>query len=195
MTSNLISMTSMIMKWRKKHLAKAFWSSMLTCLIAFQPVLGGVIEAVPGQSIGVQLDLSVNAPQGYQITITPPSNISGWQLNPDQINEITGVLNVKANKDGWLVAVKDSNSITYGHMTDWDGLSYSTLKLANPMMVKAAREVTLPDGGVIQTGNKTKNPSQDIDVTFLQEVTDEDDSLPAGHAYNIVVTFLASYTP
>lgn len=186
-------MAPMIMKWRKNHLAKAFWPSMLTCLIAFQPVVGDIIEAVPGQSIGGQLDLSVNLPQGYQITITPPSNISEWQLNPDQVNEITGVLNVKANKDGWLVAVKDSNSITSGHMTEWNGLSYSSLKLTKPMMVKAASEVTLPDGGVIQTGNKIKNPSQDIDVTFLQEVTDEDDSLPAGHVYNIVVTFLASY--
>ena len=184
----------MIAKLGEKRLSDVFWSCLLICLIAFPPVFGDVIEVVPGQSIEGQLDLSVDEPSGYHITVTPPLNISGWQLKPDEANEQTGVLNVKANKDGWQVTVNDDNPATSGHMTEWTGSGYGTLELTNPMRVKAAYEVALPEGGLIQTGDKTKGQGQDINVAFIQEGTFADEPLSEGHVYRMVITFTGSYT-
>lgn len=194
MTSSYIFIPSNAAKLLNNYSAKAFWLCPLVCLIALSTALGNVIEAVPGQSIEGQLDLVVDKLPGHHITITPPSAISGWQFQPDATNELLAVFNVKANKDGWQVAVKDSDLATSGHMTEWTGSDYKSLKLSNPMRVKAAYEVALPEGGMIQTGSKTAGQGQDIVVTFLQDSTFEDEPLPEGHVYRIVITFIGSYT-
>jgi hypothetical protein len=185
-----------VTKLRRRHLAKVFWPCIVICSIAFAfpPATGDVIEAVPGQSIDGQLDLIVNELSGYHITITPPRDISEWQLRPDETNQITATFKIWANKDGWQLTAKDSDTTTSGHMTEWTGAGYSSLKLANPMRVKAASEVSLPDGGVIQTGDKSNNiQGQNIEITFLQNVTFADEILPEGHVYRIVITFTGSY--
>lgn len=165
----------------------------LVCFIALLPVAGDIFS-VPGQSIEGQLNLLLSTPPGAQITITPPSGISGWQFDPDGINQVTGILNVKANRDGWQVTAKDSDPVTSGHMTEWTGSAYGSLKLTNPMKIKAAYEGTLPNVGVIQTGSKTGAHGQDINVIFTQEGSYIDDPLPEGRIYRIVITFIGSYS-
>ncbi len=171
----------------------AIFYCLLTCQIAFPLAFGDVIEAAPGQSIEGQLDLVVSEPPGHYIIITPPFAIPRWQLMPDATNELTAAFNVKANKDGWQVSVRDYNPVTSGHMTEWTWLGYRSLKLENPLRVKAANEVNLPEGGIIQTGSRTTGHGQNINVTFLQEGTFTDEPLPEGRVYRIVVTFTGSY--
>ncbi len=167
---------------------------LLICLIAFPSAYGDVIEAAPGQSIEGQLDLVVSEPRGHYIIVVSPFAIPRWQLMPNVTNELTVAFKVYANKDGWQVSVKDNNPATSGHMTEWTGSGYGSLKLAKPMRVRAAKEVTLPEGGVIQTGSKTTGHGQNINVTFIQEGTFADEPLPGGRVYRIVVTFMGSYT-
>ncbi len=192
MSINRTSLLILIMRPLKNRLALLLPCSLI-CFIAFLPVTGD-IAAVPGQSLEGQLDLLVSAPQGAQISITPPLDISEWQIVPDETNQETGTLNIKANKDGWQVTAMDSDTVTSGHMTEWTGSAYSSYRLTNPMKVKAANEVPLPSEGVIQTGDKTKGNGQDIDVVFTQEGSFIDPALPAGHVYRIIVTFTGSYS-
>lgn len=133
------------------------------------------------------------------IKITAPDDIS-WELDPSitQPNTQTGTLHVKANKD-WQVTAKDADTTnTNGYMAEWDGSTYISggKKLSNAMKVSAASEVTLPTGGVVQTGTRTGGLGQDVTVTFKQEVTWDDEALTTeGHVYRIVVTFTGSLTP
>lgn len=189
---NRISSLIQIAKMHRYHLALLL-SCSLICFMAFMPVIGD-IDVTPGQSLAGQLGLLVNLPSGAQITITPPQDISGWQINPVDINNMIGTLNVRANKNGWQVTAMDSDSITSGHMTDWTRSAYGSLKMSNPMKVKAANEVILPKGGVIQTGNKTSGHGQDINVIFIQQGSLMDAPLPVGHFYHIIVTFTGSYS-
>ena len=185
-----------VAKLHKKRLANAFCLCLLICQIAFLSVSSDVIEAVPGESIEGQLDLVVDDPPGHHITVTLPSDIAKWQLMPDETNELTAVFNVKANKDGWQIAVNDNNNnpATSGHMVEWTGSNYGSIKLSKPTKVRAAYEVTLPEGGIIQTGSKTTGHGQNINVVFQQDVTFADDSLIEGHVYRIVLAFIGSYT-
>lgn len=194
MAFKLICTLAEVAKLRKNNLANAFCSCLLICLIIFPPASCVVIEAVPGQSIEGQLDISVDELPGHHITITPPLDILGWQFQPDKTNELTGVFNVKANKDGWQVTARDDDPATFGHMTEWTGSGYGSTKLASPMRVKAANEVTLPEGGIIQTGSKTTGQGQNINVAFIQESTFADEPLSESHVYRIAITFTGSYT-
>jgi hypothetical protein len=172
----------------------AFWPYLLICLIVFPLASSDVIEVVPGQSIEGQLDLVVGEPPGHKIIITSPSNVFGWLLKPGETNELVGIFNVKANKDGWQIAVKDNNPATSGHMIEWTGSGYGSIKLASPMRVKAANEVALPEGGIIQTGSKTTGQGRNLSVAFIQDGTFADEPLPEGNVYRIVITFTGSYT-
>jgi hypothetical protein len=194
MVSSCILLFILVAILHKKRLDNAFYFCLLICQIAFLPVFGDVIEAVPGQSIEGHLNILVSEPPGHHITITLPSDIAEWRLIPDETNELTAVFNVKANKDGWQVAAKDNDPVTSGHMTELTGSDYGSLRLASPMRIKAACEVTLPNGGMIQTGSKTTGQGQNINVAFIQESTFADEPLPEGHVYRIVITFAGSYT-
>lgn len=179
--------------WLTVPARTAFWIFLLS--IFLQQAFGDTIEVAPGQSIQGQLFISVNAPQGNKIEITTSfDQINNWTLDVDKANRVEGIVNVKSNKDGWMILVKDVDTTTSGHMTEWTGSSYGTLKLAEPLKVRAAREVALPEGGLIQTGNKTPKTGQDINVVLDQDVGYDDEPLSQGHVYRIVITIIGTYT-
>jgi hypothetical protein len=113
-----------------------------------------------------------------------------WLLSPTHEGpEVkTGYLVIKADRE-WQIQVIDKNPLTSGHMREWDGTNYGNRILSSPVRISAEREVTLPDGGIIQTGNKTDYFK--IPVNFKQEVGWLDEPLFGGtnDIYRIIVTF------
>ena len=75
-------------------------------------------------------------------------------------------------------------------MTEWTGTDYISRKLKAPLSVSAYREVTLPEGGTIQTG--TTIGEHDIEVTLTQVVSQDDMPLEDSHVYRIVLSFEGS---
>lgn len=113
-----------------------------------------------------------------------------WVLNPSEPGMETqeGSLLIRANIP-WMVGVRDYDPLTMGHMTEWDGKVYGTRRLTNPLSVSAQSEVVLPDGGLIQSGDKTGG--QQISFYFTQEVAWEDEPMLGDATYRIVATFYA----
>ena len=93
---------------------------------------------------------------------------------------------VAANTD-WEVTVEDADEVTVGHMTEWTGTTYASRKLKAPLSVSSNRIVTLPEGGIIQTGTVTEE--HDIEVTMTQMVSQDDLPLEDGHVYRIALSF------
>ena len=137
--------------------------------------------------------LATVADWGKCQAITPPSNESSWQLTQGETGEPTSVLHIEATTGTWQIEASDTNPITSGHMTEWTGSSYGSQKLINATRIRAASEVSLPEGGVIQTGSKTKGQGEDVNVTFLQEGSFADAPVTPDHEYRIVITFVASH--
>jgi hypothetical protein len=113
-----------------------------------------------------------------------------WVLNPSEpgLETQEGSLLIRANIP-WMVGVRDYDPITMGHMTEWNGKVYGTRKLSNPLSVSAESEVVLPDGGLIQSGERTSG--QQISFYFTQEVAWEDEPILEDATYRIVATFYA----
>jgi len=140
----------------------------------------------------------IDASFGAFLDITPPANILNAVLSLGQ-NSASGTLNVKCNTN-WECKVSDENPATGGHMTDWNGTSYGSTKLINPMVVECDAEgtqVVLPGPGVIANGTvsgQSGNSGENFTIDFNQELEYADPMLPAGHSYHIVVTFTAAVT-
>jgi hypothetical protein len=113
-----------------------------------------------------------------------------WVLNPSVpgIETQEGSLLIRANIP-WMIGVRDYDPITMGHMTEWNGKDYGTHRLTNPMSVSAESEVVLPNGGLIQSGDRTGG--QMISFYFTQEVAWEDEPILGDSTYRIVATFYA----
>jgi hypothetical protein len=111
-----------------------------------------------------------------------------WVLNPSIVGTESkqGMLLIRANVP-WVLGVKDYDPLTVGHMTEWNGLEYGTLRLKEPVHVKAESEVVLPEGGLIQHGEKTGG--QDIPFHFTQKISWEDKPISENRTYRIVATF------
>lgn len=114
------------------------------------PSFGDLTDAAPGQPIEDQLYLSASE-LGQAPDLTARGVNSNWQLLPNTTNNITTFLTIRANRN-WQIMAKDNDPITSGHMTQWTGSGYGPLKLASPMRVQAAYEVTLPSEKLVQTG-------------------------------------------
>ena len=125
------------------------------------------------------------------VHVSAPNDISIWEFGPLAPGTYTkkGVINIKANTN-WKVAVKNAEDVNEGHMTDWTGTGYASKKLQAPIKVSADREVTLPEGGTIQTG--TIVGEHDIEVTLTQVVSQDDLPLEDGHVYRIALSFEGS---
>jgi hypothetical protein len=125
------------------------------------------------------------------VKVSSPASACIWELKPSAPGIYTkkAVLKVAANT-GWKVIVKDADEVTAGHMAEWTGTTYASLKLKAPLSVSADREVTLPEGGIIQTG--TTVGEHNIEVTLSQEVAQEDLPLEDGHVYRIALSFEGS---
>ncbi|MEW6447411.1 MAG: Ig-like domain-containing protein [Bacillota bacterium] len=156
-------------------------------------VPAGSVKDLANNSLTSDYSFSFTTPP--VITITAPSDISGWTLDPllSQPQTQDGILSVAVAPDStqWEVTASDEDTVnTNGRMTAWNG-SYDTgKKLQNAMKVAAAYEVTLPAGGKIYGSSGDKS----FPVTFRQTVGWNDHPLPAGYSYRIVVTFTASIT-
>ena len=72
----------------------------------------------------------------------------------------------------------------------WPSLCFTDRKLHRPLVVSAASSVTLPQGGIVQTGTTPGN--YDVVVTLIQEVTEEDLPLLEGYSYRISLDFQGS---
>jgi len=116
-----------------------------------------------------------------------------WELSPIEPGIYTkdSRLEIRSNAP-WIITVKEENA-TGGHMTEWNGNSYGNGKLSIPMMVKADQSVTLPntDEIPIKSGLRTGSTPQEVDFSFVQQVT-EKDAIEGGNRYRMVVTFTGS---
>jgi hypothetical protein len=130
--------------------------------------------------------------------ITVPEDATFGNLHQGS-NTITGTLNIKCNT-GWQVSVSDENSVTNGHMTEYDGAAYLTRKLITPMDVRntiQSNTITLAGPGTIATGDTSGQDGdngQDFTINFDQIVQYADPALSGGHIYRIVVTFTGAVT-
>jgi len=122
------------------------------------------------------------------VGVSAPADIRIWEFQPSEPGIYTkkGLLKVTANT-GWKIAVNNTDQVKDGHMTEWTGMSYGGKKLQSPLKVSADREVTLPEGGTIQTG--TTVGEHDIEVTLTQVVSQDDLPLEDGHVYRIALSF------
>jgi hypothetical protein len=122
------------------------------------------------------------------VYVSASSDIRTWELKPSEPGIYTkkGVLKVAANT-GWKVTVKDTDAATSGHLTEWTGADYTSRRLQAPLYVSASQDVSLPDGGIIQTGSNIGE--QEIEVTLKQVVSRDDLHLADGHVYHIVLDF------
>lgn len=125
------------------------------------------------------------------VDVSAPADICIWEFLPTEPGIYTkkGLLKVTANT-GWKIAVKNTDESNDGHMMEWTGTRYANRKLQAPLKVSADREVTLPEGGDIQTGTTTGK--HDIEVTLTQVVSQDDLPFEDGHNCRIALRFEAS---
>jgi hypothetical protein len=125
------------------------------------------------------------------VEVSAPDNICIWELQPSEPGIYTkkGVIKVTANTE-WKVRVKPTDEANNGRMTEWMGTSYASKELQAPLKISADREVTLQEGGIIQTGKTVGE--HDIEVKLIQVVSKEDLPLENGHVYRIALSFEGS---
>jgi hypothetical protein len=136
-----------------------------------------------------------------KIIMSVPASIVDWELQVGN-NSITRNLNIKSNSD-WVVNIKeDSIRDMLGHLTEWDGSSYLSRALANPLALSCdgkvipyltADDQPLADG---ITADQNGDDGENFVVTFSQEVEFQDARLgsSAGTVYHLVITFVATNT-
>ena len=156
--------------------------------IAFVAGQSDMIEAAPGQSVGTIITLGENADE---IIIKGAVPITDWTLDPiERLCTRDGTLVIDYPKR-WRVMVS-TDEPAGGHMSEYDKSNSAYVpggkKLKNPLIIRAegGNEVDLSHGGVLLDGEgKTTVP-----ITFIQEVSLEDASLPVGHTYLINILFI-----
>lgn len=138
--------------------------------------------------------ISSSAVSVITLTILPPINIDVppdiqlWDLKPSEPGIYTkqGVISVPADT-GWKISVEDPDNATSGYMTEWTGTAFTGKKLHKPLIISAAEDVSLPEGGIVMT---SKNPGdRNVVVTLSQEVSEEDLPLNDGHSYRISLDY------
>jgi hypothetical protein len=152
------------------------------------------ISSIPYGSSGSGLSgasITIRATVLPYISVSAPEDIRIWEFQPSEpgIYSKNGIINVTANTN-WKVTVKNADDVEDGHMTEWTGTGYASRKLQAPLNVSAGHEVTLPEGGTIQTG--TTAGEHDIEVTLTQVVSQDDLPLEDGHVYRIALSFEGS---
>ena len=156
----------------------------------------------PGGEGGGQIVLGESP--ATEVSITAPDDITGWVLTPGDNNRV-GILKVSANGDWQVTATDEDTTNTNGYMTEWYDSSYvgTPEQLASHMNVSVESggnistgyEVELPTGGKIADGGSTSSEYKDVEVTFKQPVSWNDEVLGDGHTYRMVVTFTISSHP
>ncbi len=138
---------------------------------------------------------TIHAQVKEKVEVSAPDDALSWEINPKSpgIYTKTLILKVKANTD-WQLTVKDTDSASAGYMREWVGERYGAKKLIDRMKVSADKVATLSniDSLPIKEGTRTGDQGVEVQVTFTQEVTAEDEPLPDGEVYRKVVTFMGS---
>ena len=174
--------------------------SLISLLIVASLILGlsqAVREVAPGQPVVGEITLSPGSKTN--VAITAPLDISGWNLVPGKVNQRTGILRIHASRKWQISMSADPN--TNGHMTESASSNGGSKKsgyvkggerLKNSMKVKALgyNEIDLAQGGVLIPGEPAGD--FDIPITFSQEATWDDQPLPVGHTYRMVISFIPS---
>jgi hypothetical protein len=146
-----------------------------------------MIEAAPGQPVGTIITLGANADE---ITIQGAVPITDWALDPIErfcIRE--GTLSIDYPRR-WRVMVS-TDEPAGGHMSEYDKSNSAYVpggnKLKNPLIIKAegGNDVDLSHGGVLLDGEGKAT----VPITFIQEASLEDATLPVGHTYRINILF------
>jgi hypothetical protein len=133
------------------------------------------------------------------IEIIAPDDILDATLQIGDDNCASDTLNVRSNGK-YQVLVSDEDPTTGGRMTQWNGATYLSKKLINPVDIGGTAcpcsVIGALPGPVLLVTNQacTDASGRDHDVCFHQTVEWADPTLPAGHVYRIVVTFTAVQT-
>jgi hypothetical protein len=161
-------------------------------LILLMAMPAAAVYTPPGGSGGGILELGDDP--ATTLSITAPDEVTGWVLRPG-VNSRVGLLKVSANGN-WQVTANDNDTTTNGQMTEWYDGSYinNPKQLASTMSVSvesggnisSGYEVELPVGGMIANGGNTTG-EKNVEVTFKQPVSLNDEVLIDGHRYKIVV--------
>lgn len=186
-----------LLKRYDKNIANHLASPLVVLFLLIIPVAA---DGTPPGDYGMgTITMGVSANDVY---IVQSSDVSNWLLDPTKgVNTIDGLISVKADGD-WKVVATDSDPITAGQMTEWDGSSY----VSNPKKLSAMRisatdpgdyvdavsEKTIPTTEWIVIGSDTLGNYITIPVTFKQPVYWSNQVLTGGHCYRIVITFTIS---
>lgn len=151
--------------------------------IAFVAGQSDMIEAAPGQPVGTIITLGENADE---IIIKGAVPITDWALDPiERLCTREGTLVIDYPKR-WRVMVS-TDEPAGGHMSEYDKSNSAYViggnKLKNPLFIRAegGNEVDLSHGGVLLDGEGKAT----VPITFIQEASLEDASLPVDHIYQI----------
>jgi hypothetical protein len=151
--------------------------------ITFVAGQSDMIEAAPGQSVGTIITLGENA---NEIIIQGAIPITDWVLDPiERLCTREGTLVIDYPRR-WRVMVS-TDVPAGGHMSEYDKSNSAYVpggnKLKNPLFIRAkgGNDVDLSHGGVLLDGKGKVT----VPITFIQEVSLEDASLPVDHIYQI----------
>ncbi len=149
----------------------------------------------------VPSDELVDSTLGSKLTFIAPASVGSWNLTVTQNNNAMRSLMVFSNTN-WQVTVQDINSITDGHLTQYDGSRYFIYQLSNPLTITAStgdgigNSIDLSIGGILcsgtPAGQNADNGGDLRTIIFNQPVTYTDPTLASGYSYHIVITFTAS---
>ncbi len=165
---------------------KTVWSDEIIIIALVLGLFSGLANSV---SDTITVDSSVKP--SVEVYISQGECL--WDLSPNLPGTYSkdGSLQIRSNSP-WIVTVKEENA-TGGHMTEWNGNSYGDRRLLIPMMVKADQSIMLPnlEESPIESGLRTGSISEEVDFSFVQQVTEED-VIEGGDRYRMIVTFTGS---
>ena len=182
------------------HISAKSLSFFLIVTIVVLGITNGVQEAAPGQTLVDEITLSSVAEPGT--VITTKVDTSELNLEPGKVIERTGIIHIHATGNWEATVVIDPD--TDGYMTEYVPNSMSGnevgyikdgRRLKNSMKVRAEgyNEVDLAQGGVLIPHGSAGDI--DIPIMFSQVVTFDDQPLPKGHVYHIVIQIVATNLP
>lgn len=161
---------------------------------------GDVVQV--GGTYSGEITLSLETAGTFSILIDMSQETSGVSLQPGMDNEFNGTLTLLGYPKNWQISI---SSDTGGYMAERDtGYGDSEYvdngkRLENPLIVKVlGKDIDISKGGAISymdvKGGLNDNDRLVIPVTFSQRVTFNDNVLPSGRAYSILVTLTGSET-
>lgn len=179
-----------LIDWKASHGLKSFFFLIIIIILLTEICLAEqtqIIEAAPGQPIGNVLTLGGDS---GEITIGVSPTISDWILDPTE-PLCTRETTLEIDCIGpWRITVS-ADVPAHGHMAEYDTSNSAYvpngIRLKNSMIViaKGGNWVDLSHGGVLLDGDGRAT----VPLTFIQNVSLDDKSLPSGNIYQINIIF------